>query len=44
MIAILTGEILWCYGLCLAALAAMIAAWPSRRKLAGFARGAVAPS
>lgn len=44
LIAILTGEPLWCFALALAALVAMVAAWPSRGKLERFARGAVAPS
>lgn len=44
LIAIFTGEPLWCFGLALAALVAMIAAWPSRGKLERFVRGAVAPT
>jgi hypothetical protein len=44
VLAILTGNPLWCYGLSAAALAAMMLGWPTRDKLERFARGAVGPS
>lgn len=44
VIAVLTGDALWCYGLSAAALVAMAAGWPSRARLEGVARGAVQPS
>lgn len=44
VIAVLTGQPLWCYGLSAAALGAMILGWPTRDALERFARGAVAPS
>ncbi|MFP3939459.1 MAG: hypothetical protein ACLF0P_04055 [Thermoanaerobaculia bacterium] len=44
VIAITTGRPLWCYLLSLAALVAMVSAWPSRSRLERHARGAVRPS
>lgn len=44
LIALLTGDPLWCFGLSALALIAMAAAWPSRGKLEAYARGAVAPA
>lgn len=44
VIAITTGEAVWCYALSLAAILAMVGAWPSQSRLERFARGAVRPS
>lgn len=44
VIAITTGRPLWCYLLSLAALVAMVSAWPSRDRLERHARGGVRPS
>lgn len=44
VIAVTTGDPLWCYVLSAAALVAMAGAWPSQSRLERFARGAVQPS
>lgn len=44
VIAITTGEAVWCYALSAAAILAMAGAWPSQSRLERFARGAVQPS
>jgi hypothetical protein len=43
LIALFTGQPLWCYGLAAATLIAMALAWPSREELERVARGAVRP-
>lgn len=44
VIAVTTGEPLWCYALSAAAIVAMASAWPSQTRLERFTRGAVQPS
>lgn len=44
VVAITTGEGIWCFALSAAALLAMAQAWPTRFRLEGSMRGAVRPS